>query len=1124
MKGNEATSRHRRSHCLCPLSAAVLVCITCSLYGQPSKASSLRAVLRIPSVIAQGNTTQDRKAEAENLFKRGIEQFRHSQLREALESYQQVLELRQAIGDKAGEGETVYRIGVTYRYLGRYPQAMEAVERALTIARSLDNNALTARTLNEIGFIYYRLSQYPKALEFYQQALAITRKISDRTVEAYILDNLGVVYHRQGEYDRALKFHQQALTLSREVGDRAAEGLILSNIGVVYDSFGDYSKAQMFARQGLAITRDVGDRFIESRILNNIGVTYGNLGQYDRALEFYQQALAIRREIGDKAGEGFTLNNIGTVYNSLGQYSQALKFYQQALAIRKEISDRIGEGVALSNIGAVYWSLGQYTKALEFYQQSLAIAKEIGDRPGEGNILSSIGGVYSSWGQYARALDFYQQSLAIVKEIGDQAGEGRTLNSIGGINYSLGQYAEALKVYQQALAIHREIRDKAGEGSTLNNIGLAYNLLGQYAEALAVYQQALAIRRDIGDKAGEASTLNNIALIYDFQKRHRQALVVFGQALAIRREIGDKAGEGTSLNNIGGVHKKLSEYSQALESYQQALGIFQEIGNRPGERSALSNIGSLLEQQHQTELAIIFYKQSVNVTEAIRRDLQALSSKQQQSYTTTVADTYRRLADLLLKQNRILEAQQVLDLLKIQELDDYLRNVRGKNDRSLGIELRPQEQRILENYTVRQDEAIKLGKELAQLRRIPPTDRTPAQTQRIAELEQIQQQMRQKFNDFIRSPEIVALVQQLNRTTGSQNLDLPNLNRLQRQLQQVKQNAVVLYPLILEDRLELVLVTPYSPPIRRTVPVKRENLNQAIVEFRRAITNQVGSADRVNKPAQQLYNLLIKPIENDLIQTNAQTIVYAPDGQLRYIPLGALYDGKQWLVQRFSINNITAASLIDLNPQHRSVFPRVLAAAFSEGSLEFQVGKQRFAFAGLRFAGREVENIAALIPNTRKLLNRAFSREATVPQLNDYTIVHFATHANFVPGQPDESFILFGNGDRATLRDIETWNLTQVDLVVLSACETGVGGILGNGEEILGLGYQMQLAGALATIASLWVVDDEGTEVLMNAFYKALRQGNTKAEALRQAQITLLNSEYNAPYYWAPFILIGNGF
>ena len=171
-----------------------------------------------------------------------------------------------------------------------------------------------------------------------------------------------------------------------------------------------------------------------------------------------------------------------------------------------------------------------------------------------------------------------------------------------------------------------------------------------------------------------------------------------------------------------------------------------------------------------------------------------------------------------------------------------------------------------------------------------------------------------------------------------------------------------------------------------------------------------------------------------------------------------------------------------------------------------------------------METIATTFPGTTKLLDRAFSREATISQLNDYNIVHLATHAAFLSGQPEDSFILFGNGDRATLRDIETWNLTNVDLVVLSACQTGLGGILGNGEEILGLGYQMQQAGASATIASLWMVDDEGTFLLMDAFYKALQQGNTKTEALRQAQTAMINSQYNHPYYWAPFILIGNGF
>jgi CHAT domain-containing protein len=171
--------------------------------------------------------------------------------------------------------------------------------------------------------------------------------------------------------------------------------------------------------------------------------------------------------------------------------------------------------------------------------------------------------------------------------------------------------------------------------------------------------------------------------------------------------------------------------------------------------------------------------------------------------------------------------------------------------------------------------------------------------------------------------------------------------------------------------------------------------------------------------------------------------------------------------------------------------------------------------------------------------------------MNDYNIVHLATHAAFVTGKPEDSFVLFGDGSRATLRDVENWSLPNVDLVVLSACETGVGGQFGNGEEILGFGYQMQRTGAKAAIASLWSVSDGGTQALMDTFYAALQTDKmTKTEALRQAQIALITGDYQVlgqqrgltvqqrinsnlpktvttrlshPNYWAPFILIGNG-
>ncbi|WP_102170754.1 CHAT domain-containing protein, partial [Fischerella thermalis] len=460
---------------------------------------------------------------------------------------------------------------------------------------------------------------------------------------------------------------------------------------------------------------------------------------------------------------------------------------------------------------------------------------------------------------------------------------------------------------------------------------------------------------------------------------------------------------------------------------------------------------------------------------------------------------------------------------------------------SKGIEITPPEKPIKQKLDQSLDSAVVLGKELTKLRQIPPEKRSLQQKQRIQQIAENQQKILDEFNNFINRPDVKAQLEQISRTARRQNLDLESLNAIRDNLARLPEKSVILYPLVLENSLELVLVTPDSPPIHRTVAVKKENLHQTILNFRKALENP--SLD-VKKPARQLYDWLIKPIEKDLTQAATQTIVYAPDGQLRYIPLAALFDGKQWLVQRYSINHITAASLTNFNTPPSSDL-RILAAAFTKGSYTVEVANRKEIFSGLPFAAKEVENLATIVPGTKKILDNAFNPQTTVPQMDDFTIVHMATHAAFVVGKPEDSFILFGNGERVTLKDIATWSLPRVDLVVLSACETGLGGKLGNGEEILGFGYQMQKTGARSAIASLWAVDDGGTQALMSAFYAPLPSGKlTKAEVLRQAQIALITGSSSQlgqqqdridsipkstvvslshPYYWAPFILIGNG-
>jgi CHAT domain-containing protein len=692
---------------------------------------------------------------------------------------------------------------------------------------------------------------------------------------------------------------------------------------------------------------------------------------------------------------------------------------------------------------------------------------------------------------------------------------------------------------------------------------------------------------------------------------------------------------------------------ESLDELSRQAGEYHQQNYRRLEAYTLGRMGKKLAEQGQVELAIVFYKRGLNLVEAVRSDLRRVEALQQRLalepvslqdtlVNTFAEDIYRPLAALLLTQNRVWEAQQVLDLLKVQELDEFLENVEGgqsssggssggssgqsSGERSFlgnprfadrfnrpaqtsenreagstdstiganggaseggsspnassssrfaranpvpspaatessaareGIETWEAERTLGDEYDRLTARAIVEGQELLALRTIPPTARSPAQQERLAQLVHQEQRLNQQFTAFLQSGEVNALLDHLNQTARGETLNPQALNGLRDNLRRLDR-AAILYPLILSDRLELVLTTAETPPIHRSVPVSAAELQTVLQQFRRALTNPAQADPR--PLAQKLYGWLIQPLEPELTQAGTQTLIYAPDGWLRYIPLGALYDGQRWLTERYRINYITAQSLTDLNRVSARTI-KLLAAGYTQGEYRVRTRQQEFTFSGLPFAELELQTLAAVIPQTQLVRNEAFAPDPLVPQLDDYTIVHFATHATFVSDIPEDSFIVFGNGEIVTLRDLEHWSLPHVDLVVLSACQTALGGKLGNGQEILGLGYQLQRTGARAAIASLWEVDDGGTQELMAAFYQDLvghgsgKVTLTKAEALQQAQIQLIGGvghsgsvspvsreaqdpttatdtgdrtiapdrDFSHPYYWAPFILIGNG-
>jgi CHAT domain-containing protein len=616
--------------------------------------------------------------------------------------------------------------------------------------------------------------------------------------------------------------------------------------------------------------------------------------------------------------------------------------------------------------------------------------------------------------------------------------------------------------------------------------------------------------------------------------------------LAIQKEIGAaegtrsaRNGEARSLMNLGEAYRNLGQYPKAIEYYQQSLAIFKEIGDREAEGINLSNLGASYEAQNQPELAIVFYKQSVIVREGIRQDIRVLEKELQQSYTETVAGTYRNLADLLLSQDRIFEAQQVLELLKLQELQDFTRSQRARGELPKVV-LLPKEQEIIDSY----------GKLVVFAQNIQKCEQTNCP--QLAELRNQRDNLKQQYNQDVKQLE-TAIRQ---RTAEDDQFLLPTaFNQTADRVIQAsdKYNSepgtAVIYPLILQDKLWLLWATEGKVIGKREITnVGREKLNKEVLKLRGFLQDPDSDLTELQKSARQLYDWLIKPIEAELEAGNIHHLAFSLDRATRYIPMAVLFDGKQYLIQKYTITTIIAAQFTDTQDR--------LPASVADTPILGAGAAHAPGYDPLPNVTGELNSIVrdntanasqGIYPG-KKLLDAAFTQTSLRDNLTDRKLLHIATHGFFVPGNQYDSYLVLGDGEKLRIPDIQILDdyLDGVHLVVLSACETALGDSLltdpkqEEGIEINALSFYFLSGGAKTVMASLWRVDDPSTSQLMQRFYCILANSQsslTKTEALRTAQLSLLEGtqmpncaavsagerDFSHPHYWAPFILIGNG-
>ena len=958
------------------------------------------------------------QAEANRFLECGIEQFRVSQFREALTSWQAALIIYQEIGDRIGKG----------------------------------------RALGNLGNVYNTLGQYQQAIELYGQQLVIVRETSDRVREGNALGNLGIAYYNLGQYLQAIELYEQQLAIAREVDDRAGEGSALGNLGNAYNSLGQYQQAIDLYEQQIAITREINDRAGESRAIGNLGTAYSSLGQYQRAINLYEQRLAIARETGDRAGEGRAIGNLGTAYSSLGQYQQAIDLHKQRLAIVHEIGDRAGEGITLGNLGNAYNNLGQYQQAIDLYEQRLIIAREIGDRAGEGITLGNLGVAYRNLSQYQQAIGMYEQRLAIAQEIDDRAGEADALGNSGVIHLDLGQYQQAIHLFDQQKTIAQEIGDRAGEGIALGNLGIAYRNLGQYQRAINLYEQQRAIAREIGDRAREGIALGNLGIAYRSLGQYQRAINLYEQRLIIAREIGDRVGEGIALGNLGAVYKNLGKYQQAVALYKQQLAIVREVNNQAVESAALNNLGATLHDMGNFLQAEEELLNAVDSLESLR--LGGLSEDDRISLVDTQRSAFQNLQRTLIAQDKVFDALEIAE--------------RGRTS-----VFREELEKRLKPESVTQDI---LHINIDQIRQIASEKNVTLVEYSIVSNEVL----------------YVWVVQPSGKITFRQlNLQEQDINLLRS-----------------------VELARESIGVPRLVTWGEESKEE----------DTLLGPEQTNQQLRQLHQLLIAPIIDLLPDNPTQSVIFIPQDELFLVPFAALQDSDgSYLIDHHTI--LTAPSIATLE-NTQELQQRVQQDGMKENlvignptmpTLSVIPGESSTRLQALPGAEQEAVDIADLL-GTEPLLGGKATKSSVVQQMSNARIIHLATHGILDEFQGLNGGVVLAADGTGEFNDglLTAAEIAQMDLsaelVVLSACNTGQGRITGDG--VVGLSRSLILAGVPSVVVSLWAVPDAPTGELMVEFYRQLEQTGNKAQALRQAMLTI-REQYPDPIAWAGFTLIG---
>ncbi len=787
-------------------------------------------------------------------------------------------------------------------------------------------------------------------------------------------------------------------------------------------------------------------------------------GRFSEAANIWQQAATDFQQRGDKLNLAWSLSYISLAYQNLGEWQKAQTAIDTSLHLLqhdRKTGNAAVLAVVLNTQGNLKIATGQAEAALKSWQDAEQAYTVAGDTIGK--IGSQI-----NQAQALQVLGLYNRSQKLLTSINQQLQNQpdlslklKALRSLGVALQVVGSKERSQQVLEECLTISRQLGSDADTSEILFSLGNTKRSLQQPDSALNYYKLAAATNNP---RVQIEALLNQLSLYVDSQIESANALIPqiktkLANLPASRMSIYAAVNFAQSLCKLTKKQKNASVRQDAARILARGIEQAQSINDLRAEAYSLVELGKLYENSQQLDEAL------------------SLSTKALQiSQTINASD---------------IAYQAAWQVGRIYKIKGNIKSAKASYDSSVKMLKSLRSDLVAINRDIQfsfQESVEPLYREFVSLL----LSSNPSQENLIQAREVIEALQLAELDNFFREACI---------DTKPEKID------------EIDPKAAIIYPIILSDRIEVILSVPGQPLSSYRTILSQAETEQTIKLMRQSLNPAFSNQERI-EVSQKLYDWLIRPAQSQLSQRQIKTLVFILDGSLRNLPMAGLYDGKQYLIEKYNVALSPGMKLISQSIKPERL--KVITAGLSEA---------RQGFKALPAVKSEVTEISEEL-STKLLLNEKF----TVANLKNaiksipFSILHLATHGQF-SSKSDDTFILTWDGkinvrELNELLQVRQSELNPVELIVLSACQTAKG----DNRAILGLAGVAVSSGVRSTIGTLWAVQDESTAFFMVEFYKQLnRPGVSKAQALRNTQLKFIKGkDFHHPFYWAPFVLIGN--